>query len=144
VFRSETRHALRALASLADSDGPVPMTVLAKRTGTPGPMLSKVLHRLSLLGFVTGRTGRGGGYRLAHAASELRLSTLVAALEGPGFGRECLFGWATCSETQPCPLHETWARVREGLLGFVDERSVADLAQGAAPARRVRRRRARR
>jgi Rrf2 family protein len=144
MFRTETRHALRALASLAHADAPVPISTLAERTGTPAPMLSKVLHRLSLLGFVTGRTGRGGGYRLARAAGQLRLSDLVTALEGPGFARECLFGWTACSEEKPCPLHTTWSRVRAGMHALVDESTVADLAHGPRPpARRSARRRAR-
>jgi Rrf2 family protein len=136
MFRTETRHALRALASLADAEGPVPISTLAGRTGTPAPMLSKVLHRLSLLGFVTGRTGRGGGYRLARAAGELRLSDLVIALEGPGFARGCLFGWDACSGKKPCPLHRTWSRVREGMLALVDDGTVADLAHDPRPAAR--------
>ncbi|MFN8177541.1 MAG: Rrf2 family transcriptional regulator [bacterium] len=128
MFRTETQHALRALAALAAGEAPLSIAMLADRTGAPAPTLGKVLHRLSLLGFVTGRTGRGGGYRLARPAAELHLMDLVLAFEGPGFARQCLFGMPRCSDKQPCPLHSTWARVREGLLELVERRSVADLA----------------
>jgi len=127
MFRTDTQHALRALTVLARGTAPIPISDLATRTLSPAPMLAKILHRLARLGFVSGRTGPGGGYRLARPAPAIRLAEIVQAFEGPGFGRDCLFGLSSCSDDRPCPLHATWARLRDGLVAEIEHRTVADL-----------------
>lgn len=130
MFRTDTRHALRALTALAAGNGPMPISTLSRQILTPAPMLAKVLHRLALLGFVHGRTGRGGGYRLARPARELRLAELVEAFEGPAFARSCLFGLPDCSAAHPCPLHGVWDPIRGRLLEVLESATVADLHRG--------------
>jgi Rrf2 family protein len=129
MLRTDTQHALRALTALAVADASLPIATLASRAHAPAPTLAKILHRLAVLGFVAGRTGRGGGYRLARPASELRLADLVHAFEGPAFGRSCLFGLPSCSRETPCPLHAAWSELRDGLLEFLERNTVADIVR---------------
>jgi Rrf2 family transcriptional regulator, iron-sulfur cluster assembly transcription factor len=131
VFRTETRHALRAMAALAQSVGQqMALAALSPQTIVPGPMLAKVLHRLSQADMVVGRPGPGGGYRLAKPAEEIRLREVVAVFEGPSFGISCLFGLAACSEENPCPLHPYWGEIRGRMVDMLDGHTVADLGRG--------------
>jgi Rrf2 family protein len=55
----------------------------AERQGVPLRYLEQILQDLRRAGLVEGKRGPGGGYALARAASEVRLSDVVAALDGP-------------------------------------------------------------
>lgn len=138
MLRSETRHALRSLAALASDPGPLTIGALSRRLRAPAPVLGQVLCHLARLGFVSGQRGPGGGYRLARPAAAIGLAQVVDALEGPGFARACLFGLSRCSDRQPCPLHDTWAGVRERLLGAFTGTTVADLSANRDRQKRVR------
>lgn len=130
MFTTEVQQSLRALVALAGEDAPVTLAQLAGRVQAPAPALGKVLHRLSRLDLVVGQPGPGGGYRLARPAASIRLADVVEPLQGPGFARSCLFGLPHCSDDNPCPLHPIWGALRGGLLEAVEQRTVADLAQG--------------
>jgi Rrf2 family protein len=130
MFRLETRHAMRALAVLGRSEGPMVLMELAGQSLVPAPMLAKILHRLARHGLVRGQPGPGGGYRLARPPGTILLREIVTAIEGPGFARDCLFGLPDCSEDLPCPLHPSWKEIRSKVLTLIDANTVADLASG--------------
>jgi Rrf2 family transcriptional regulator, iron-sulfur cluster assembly transcription factor len=137
MFRAETRHALRALTTLAQGDGSSLLAALAPATRVPAPMLAKVLHRLSQGGLVQGRPGRGGGYALARPATEIRIRDAVVLFEGPSFASSCLFGLPSCSEANPCPLHPYWGEIRGRMTQLLDDCTIGDLAAGTVPFRPV-------
>lgn len=135
MLKTESEQALRALAALAASDRSLSLVELARRASAPAPMLAKVLARLGHLGLVAGRRGPKGGYRLARPASKIALGDIVLPLEGRRFANACLFGPSECSATEPCPLHQIWEPLRDRLVAFLENASLADLAPagGAAP-----------
>ena len=130
MFKTETQYALRATAELARGDGSLSIGQLAERSLAPGPMLAKVFYRLAQQGLVVGRPGPGGGYKLARPADEIKLAEIIKLTEGPDFGHYCLFGLPSCSDDEPCPLHEVWGPVRQNIFDMLDKYSVADLASG--------------
>jgi len=128
MFKTETQYALRATAALAAEGAPLSVVQLAERVQAPAPMLAKVFYRLAQQGFVVGRPGPGGGYKLARPAGEIRLSEIVDLTEGPDFARFCLFGLPSCSDDDPCPLHSVWGPVRQHIFDMIERYTVADLA----------------
>jgi Rrf2 family iron-sulfur cluster assembly transcriptional regulator len=56
---------------------------VADRQGIPLRYLEQILQDLRRAGLIEGKRGPGGGYALARAAGEIRLSDVVAALDGP-------------------------------------------------------------
>jgi Rrf2 family protein len=55
----------------------------ADRQGIPLRYLEQILQDLRRAGLVEGKRGPGGGYALARPAAEVRLSDVMAALDGP-------------------------------------------------------------
>ncbi len=86
-----TEYAVRALVALAlegEGGGVKRASALAQVSGTPGKFMEQVLRLLRQGGFVASRRGSGGGYGLARSAEKIRMSDVVAWVDGRGQGRE--------------------------------------------------------
>ena len=87
-MRISTRgdYACRALLSLRlhqSEDGPTSVRDIATRTALPQPYLEQILLALKGAGLVKSKRGVGGGYILARPASEIYLSEIISAVDGP-------------------------------------------------------------
>jgi len=82
---SKTAYGVQAMFDLAfhGHGRAVQARETAERQGVPLRYLEQILQDLRRAGLVEGKRGPGGGYVLARPASEVRLSDLVAALDGP-------------------------------------------------------------
>lgn len=142
-MRVSTRgdYACRALLSLAlhaDSEGPTSVRDIAERTGLPQPYLEQILLALKGAGLVRSKRGVGGGYVLARAPSEIRLSEIVSAVDGPislgDFGEPHQDG--ACNHEGQCVLIAVWNLAGEYMREHLDSytlASVAHMAKGDAP-----------
>jgi Rrf2 family protein len=94
---SKTAYGVQAMFDLAfhGRDRAVQARETAERQGIPLRYLEQILQDLRRAGLVEGKRGPGGGYALARAAAEVRLSDVVAALDGPV---EELMSWEESSE----------------------------------------------
>ena len=144
-MRVSTRgdYACRALLSLAlqaDSSGPTSVRDIAERTGLPQPYLEQILLALKGAGLVRSKRGVGGGYVLAKPATEIRLSDIISAVDGPitlgDFGQPHQDG--SCDHEGQCVLLAIWdvagQHMREHLDAYtLDAIANAATGQGAWP-----------
>ncbi|SEW17646.1 transcriptional regulator, BadM/Rrf2 family [Aliiroseovarius sediminilitoris] len=77
------RYAMVALADLAlqNGDSLLSLTDLAKRQDISLPYLEQLFVKLRRAGLVDSVRGPGGGYKLARAASDIRVSEVLAAVD---------------------------------------------------------------
>ena len=134
-------YASRALLSLAlHSDETVPTSVrdIAERTGLPQPYLEQILLALKGAGLVRSKRGVGGGYVLARDPSEITLSQVVSAVDGPivagDFGEPHQNG--ACDHEGQCVLLSVWADVGWHMRQHLDSYTLADIAARARGSRR--------
>jgi Rrf2 family protein len=134
-MRVSTRgdYASRALLSLAlhaDEGGPTSVRDIAERTGLPQPYLEQILLALKGAGLVRSKRGVGGGYVLARPPSDIKLSEIVSAVDGPitigDFGEPHQNG--ACDHEGQCVLLAIWADVGEHMRHHLDGYSLADIA----------------
>jgi len=134
-------YACRALLSLTlrvDESGPTSVRDIAERTGLPQPYLEQILLALKGAGLVRSKRGVGGGYTLARTPEEIRLSEILAAVDGPitlgDFGQPHQDG--ACDHEGQCVLLAIWNQagdvMRRHLDGFTLA-SIAEVARGDAP-----------
>ena len=130
-------YAARALLSLAlhpDSSGPTSVRDIAARTGLPQPYLEQILLALKGAGLVRSKRGVGGGYVLAKPASEIRLSDIVRAVDGPisagDFGEPHTDG--ACDHEGQCVLLAVWQSVGAAMRDLLASYTLADIATMAA------------
>lgn len=138
---SKGDYACRALLSLAvhdDEPGPTSVRDIAERTGIPQPYLEQILLALKGAGLVRSKRGVGGGYVLSRPPSAIRLSEILAAVDGPislgDFGEPHQDG--ACDHEGQCVLLAIWKSAGEQMRRLLDGftlQSVADAARGDAP-----------
>ncbi|MDZ7345132.1 MAG: Rrf2 family transcriptional regulator [candidate division KSB1 bacterium] len=131
IFSRPCEYALQAVLYLA-LQPPEQMTTikdLAKKLDIPSPFLAKILQNLSRKGLLTSLKGPAGGFMLAMPAKEITLLHIVEAIDGKALFEKCVLGFPECSGKNPCPVHETWARLRENLRMMLMSKSIAQMAK---------------
>ncbi|HRQ87440.1 MAG TPA: Rrf2 family transcriptional regulator [Bacteroidia bacterium] len=80
-------------------------------------LVAKILTQLSAAGLVDGKPGPAGGYHLARDPAHISLLDVVRVFEDvDGSQVMCPFGPHWCGTGSPCPLHDTFAGLREQVL----------------------------
>lgn len=106
-------------------------------TGIPGPTVSKLLHLLAKDGILGSRKGPGGGFRLALPPEGLTLGRIISAVEGEDRYSKCIWGFAECSDTKPCPLHQKWTVLQEQLETFLNATTLQDMVDALQQERKL-------
>ena len=133
---SKGDYACRALLSLAvhdDDQGPTSVRDIAERTAIPQPYLEQILLALKGAGLVRSKRGVGGGYVLARPPSAIRLSEILAAVDGPislgDFGEPHQDG--ACDHEGQCVLIAVWNEAGEQMRRQLDSYTLATVARMA-------------
>lgn len=125
-----TGYAIRALGCLGDASGRfIQAGQIATCTRIPLPYLSKILSELTRAGFVEGRRGHRGGFRLTRPADTIALAQVAAHFEAPAWLGRCVLGLDACTPEEPCPAHRGGAPLRTLLHEQLQALSVADMAR---------------
>lgn len=133
IFSRPCEYAIRALTSLAVAPGGIARAEeIAQAEDIPLPILSKVLQDLVRKGLLQSRRGPGGGFRLARRLDLITLRDVVAAIDGLDQFYVCVTGLPDCSEEMPCPLHETWKRMRTSLMHSFETTTLLDMLRAVA------------
>ena len=111
-------YAVRALSFLAGrtDDGLVLISEIAGVVSVPQPFLSKIMRELVDAGIVESQPGRGGGYRLARAASLVSFRQIIEAVEGPVHMVPCQEDASPCLMAESCTQVPVWDRIRLRML----------------------------
>jgi Rrf2 family protein len=102
---------------------------IAKEIGAPEPFTGKVLQSLVKHGLLKSSKGPRGGFYLDDKMAPIPLTTVVEAMEGPGFFNKCGLGLKNCSSENPCPIHKEYARIRGQLEKLMLSESIWSLAK---------------
>ncbi len=133
MMSTTSQYALRALARLSREPHGAPLLGrdLARESDIPANYLAKLLWQLGKAGLVSGARGSRGGYKLERPAERIRLIDVVEVFD-PVRGRPaCLMGRGECDERNACGAHHRWKRVRDVYLEFLEETTLATIAEPA-------------
>ena len=117
-----------------DQTGPhlVQIKELAGRQKIPAKFLEQILLSLKNAGLLQSKMGVGGGYYLAHPASEITLGHIVRILDGPLAPIRCVSQMAYepcgCPDEQTCGLRMVMFDVRNAITSILDQTTLADIA----------------
>lgn len=132
MFAKSIEYALRAVAYLAlhsDADRKVNITELAAAIDSPKSFTAKVLQQLTRNNvLIHSHTGPSGGFYLTEAARDKSIWFVLQLLDADEVISGCILGLRGCSDKNPCPMHEEYARIRPQLRSMFEERTIRDLA----------------
>lgn len=132
LFTTVCEYALRALTHLAvyGQGKPVQVKDIAEAEDIPRHFLAKILNQLTYKGLVKATRGPGGGFRLTRPPEEILVKDVIESVDTfESITRRCVLGLDECSDTQPCPMHDSWSVFRERFLGSVSGLSLAELGE---------------
>ena len=104
---------------------------LASELGITPTYLTKVLQSLTRVGLLRTVRGPGGGVQLAQNPENVSLWDVLSAVEPMGSLEQCFLGLQRCNASRPCPMHETWAPLRNHFLEILHTRSLSEFAREA-------------
>ena len=140
VIRQDTDYGVRAALYLASaSRQTVPCAEIARACGIGKSFAYKVMQKLAGAGIVASLSGRGGGFRLARDPTQVLLSDVVEAIQGPIEVSDCVLNPSVCERNGDCPLSAEWRRLQERIGALLGGTSLHDLVHfsGQAPPARA-------
>jgi Rrf2 family protein len=124
-------YGVRALVELAHryGEGPVQSAVIAHRQSIPEPYLDQLLTSLRRAGFIRSVRGPQGGHALIRDPHDLKLSEVIAALEGSLAPIACLDDPEGCRTTTSCCLKPVWQEIEAATIRVLESVTIADIAE---------------
>lgn len=119
---------------------PVLISELADRQRLPRKFLEAILLELKRHGLLDSKKGKGGGYFLSRAASQITVGQVIRVLEGPLALTPCVSQTAyrpceECVDEQTCGIRLAMKEVRDATAQILDHTSLAALSAQVAVAR---------
>jgi Rrf2 family transcriptional regulator, iron-sulfur cluster assembly transcription factor len=102
-------------------------TEVSKELQQPKEFVSKMLQRLTSSGIVGSRKGKNGGFYLAKDPGDIKLIDIVAAIDGLEVFNSCVLGFPGCGTHEPCPVHNTWGKLRSEAHKMLSEETLEGL-----------------
>lgn len=131
MITRSTEYAVRALVyvQLQNWESKRPgVSEIAREIEAPEAYTGKILHTLTTHGLLESMKGRGGGFFFSNDQEELNLYSVILVMEGNSIFNKCGFGLKNCSDSNPCPLHDGYKKLREGYLSIARQETIGSLA----------------
>ncbi len=117
----------------SSESGPTSVRDIAERTGLPQPYLEQILLALKGAGLVRSKRGVGGGYVLAKAPTDIKVSDIISAVDGPitvgDFGQPHQDG--SCDHEGQCVLLAIWDVAGQHMREHLDTYTLEVIAKAA-------------
>lgn len=125
-----SNYALRSLQLAAlKSPDLVRVDDVVRVHGVARPHIVKIVHELGKAGLLTTQRGRGGGFRLAKAPSDIVIGDVVRLTEGPLDLVECFNpNTNTCPLIGICKLSRALQTATKAFMAVLDDLTLADIA----------------
>ncbi|MEO6351727.1 MAG: SUF system Fe-S cluster assembly regulator [Burkholderiaceae bacterium] len=94
---------------------------IAAMVRVPAPTVSKILKILTREGLVVSLRGAKGGYMLSRPPTQITISHIINAMDGPIGMTECSITPGLCAQESGCPVRANWQRVNRVVLNALDQ-----------------------
>ena len=89
--------------------------------------VGKLLQKLVKEKIINSTKGPNGGFYITGRQKNLKVISIVEAIDGKDVFRKCGLGLSKCSESHPCPFHNDFKPIREMFRKMCHEKKVSDL-----------------
>lgn len=135
MFSKACEYGIKATLYIAEqalkSDKKTGVKDIAKEINSPEAFTAKIMQILSKNKIIKSTKGPSGGFYIHKADLEkIKLSVIVKAIDGDQIYRGCGLGLDQCNEDKPCPVHDKFKEIRDGLADMLNNTSLLELATG--------------
>ncbi|WP_158855988.1 RrF2 family transcriptional regulator [Lunatibacter salilacus] len=137
MLSKKTKYAFHALTYLGKhrDQGAILIQEISEKYGISHKFLENILLELKKAGFLGSKKGKGGGYYLIKAPTEIPLSKVIRLLDGPIALLPCvsLNYYEPCEECESqerCGLNKVMIKVRDETLKILEMRTLQDILEG--------------
>lgn len=125
------QYGTRLLLDLAlhQGEAPIPLKDVARRQQISLQYLEHLVTPLAAAGLVRTSRGPGGGVGLAKQPHQIKLSEVIAALEGSITPVECVNNPETCTRSELCATRDIWDELNRAMNEVLESTTLDDLAE---------------
>lgn len=132
MFSKACEYAIKASVYIAQQSARgrrVNVRDVSAAVNAPLAFTAKILQQLCRENILESNRGKQGGFMFDPEKQETtKIYDVVRIFDGEGLFTNCGLGLHKCSETNPCPVHEDYKKVRENLLVMTQKYSFRELA----------------
>jgi Rrf2 family protein len=130
LISRNTDYALRAVCFMAkQSDRTVSASELVKALKIPRPFLRKILQALGRARILRSTKGARGGFVLLRAPSEIHITDIMKAFQGPFRLNECAFKKKPCPDMSACRLRKKICAIEKRVYEELRKISVISMLE---------------
>lgn len=135
MLSKRTKYGLKALSFIAqqDSTKPVHIGAIAESENISHKFLENIMLSLRNSGILGSKKGKGGGYYLIKDPSEVLMSEVYRALEGPIAMLPCVSlnyyeKCSDCTDETSCKINRLMIEIRDNTLKILENKSLEDFS----------------
>jgi Rrf2 family protein len=103
---------------------------VAKAVDAPEAFTAKILQELCRADIMESVRGKQGGFIFNETQlQEIKIFDIVKIIDGEKIFYQCGLGLKECSDTNPCPVHDTYKIIKENLITMAKKYSMNDFAE---------------
>ncbi|MXV38772.1 Rrf2 family transcriptional regulator [Flavobacteriaceae bacterium Ap0902] len=133
MFSKSCEYGIKAVVFIAQqslNQNRVRVGDVAAEINSPIAFTAKVLQTLSKHQIINSVMGANGGYEILPSQMEkMTLLDIVSVLDGEEVYSACGLGLSQCDDSNPCPIHEQYKKIRTDLELMLSKTTLLILAQ---------------
>jgi Rrf2 family protein len=132
MFSKACEYGIRAVIYISSENKAgrkVSIQEICEAIEAPNHFTAKILQILSRNRIVNSQKGVHGGFYLDKFQSDLKLISIVEAIDGKALFTGCGLGLKQCSEKEPCPIHDKFKSIRNALKNMLEQTTIEELGK---------------
>jgi len=132
MFSKSCEYGIKAVVYIAQQSlqkKRVSLKAIAQEIGSPTAFTAKILQLLAKEKIVYSSMGKAGGYEMGlDNLDKITLLEIVNIIDGEEVYTGCGIGLKVCNETNPCPIHTDFMKVKDSLKTMLNSTTFLSLA----------------
>ncbi|HRP32106.1 MAG TPA: Rrf2 family transcriptional regulator [Agriterribacter sp.] len=123
MFSKTCEYALRAMLFVGQKSrngNKITISEIARGIDSPEYFIAKILQVLNRKRLIQSQKGPSGGFYLSRNGLECTLADIVRAIDGDEIFTGCGLGLKSCSEKEPCPIHDKFSIIRKDIRDMLE------------------------
>ncbi|MBS1511038.1 MAG: Rrf2 family transcriptional regulator [Bacteroidetes bacterium] len=132
MFSKTCEYGIRAviyISAKGSQESKIGIPDIGKNIEAPVQFTAKILQTLVHNDIVSSQKGVNGGFYLNKQQKQKQLIEVVRAIDGDKMFSGCGLGLKSCSEKEPCPLHDKFKAIRSSLKKMMEQTTIDEMSK---------------